>query len=52
LDMGPGVPHLAQLNKVPQHVLGRTDTVLGMGRSSLYRRLRALGLDSEEEEAG
>jgi len=30
----------------------RTARVLGMGRSSLYRRLKALGLDSGDEEAG
>jgi DNA-binding transcriptional LysR family regulator len=36
LDMGPGVTHLAQLNKVPQHVLGRTDTRGGLGLIQVF----------------
>ncbi len=35
-----------------KHNRERTARVLGLGRSSLYRRLKEWGLDSEEEEAG
>jgi DNA-binding NtrC family response regulator len=35
---------------IPIHNKDRTARALGLGRSSLYRRLKEWGLDSEDEE--